>query len=261
MASSNEQNQGIYGRYWDTYVEKRWPKVKAASGEVYEWPGDEWGSPEVWESIHQELFVPSGVREWQRAVEIGPGSGKYTLKVLEGSRATIRAYDVSAQYISVCETRCQEWIKQERLSMHLLGIARADQMLTDLTGCGWRRTVDAFYSIGAMVHVDLQYLIVYLVTAGMTLKRGGKLILTLADASGETGFQKLLNDIRWYYPAQDKPNPKYEWLSPDLVQSILPRLGFETNLLSNKQRDLYVVATLARPELADDLHHYLLPAS
>ncbi len=60
-----------------------------------EWPGDEWGDPAQWERFYQELFVKHGVSDWQKAVEIGQGSGKYTLKVLSNPDVHIRAYDVS----------------------------------------------------------------------------------------------------------------------------------------------------------------------
>jgi len=253
LPDHDSKPNGLYAPVWDDYAEN-WA---AAHGDRYAWPGDEWGNPAWWAHTFDLLFRAAGVSDWQRAVEIGPGSGKYTISVLENSSTTIRAYDVSARFLDVCRRRCDRWIRDERLSLHLLGIERADQMLVDLRAAGWRGVVDAVYSIDAMVHVDLQYLVAYVLTAGLVLKPGGKLILTLADATSELGFAKLLEDIRWHYPLQGRPSAKFEWLSPDLVRSVLQRLGFAIELLVNPGRDLYLIASLSDPTAAAALEDHL----
>jgi hypothetical protein len=262
MPSKRDQlAKGFGAQLWDSYVDTWTERNRSGGfGEIHDWPGDEWSDPIFWENLYQQLFVPAGVKDWQRAVEIGPGSGKYTLKVLSGSSTCIRAYDVSERFLKVCESRCDEWIKQDRLSLHQLAGARANEMLADLDACNWRRTVDAFYSIDAMVHVDLQYLIVYLITAGLALKPGGKVILTLADVTTDLGFKFMLESIEWTYPAQGDPSGKFEWLSPGIVRSVLPRLGFEVELLGHTPRDLLVIASLANPTLVDELEQYIRPA-
>lgn len=247
-----------YGAYWDYYVD-HWKDYHQSENAGLEWAGDEWGNPLGWEGLYREIFNPAGVADWQRVVEIGPGSGKYTLKVLGDSACRIRAYDVSSQFLKVCEQRCRDWIDQERLSLHLLEATRPDELLLNLRGCGWERSVDCFFSIDAMVHVDLQYLIAYLLTAALVLKPNGKLLLTLSDATRDAGFQKLLRDIHWTFPAQGRPlgSGKFEWLSPDLVRSILPRLGFKVQRLGESQRDLRLIAELTEPNKSESLAQYL----
>jgi ubiquinone/menaquinone biosynthesis C-methylase UbiE len=263
MGSENQPKpDSVYGRYWDYYIES-WRKSPERYGENLEWPGDEWGHPGGWDQLYNQLFQPAGVESWERAVEIGPGSGKYTLKVLGASNATVRAYDVSAAFLDVCRERCGEMIAGDRLSLHLLQAASADEMLNDLRRAEWGRQIDAVYSIDAMVHVDLQYLIAYLVTAALVLRPGGKLMLTLPDVTRGPGFAKLMKDIVWTFPSQGRAigSGKFEWLSPDIVQSLLPRLGFQIDLLDDSQRDLRVAASLADPALAQALEHYLMPAT
>jgi SAM-dependent methyltransferase len=171
------------------------------------------------------LFERVGVSDWTRAVEIGPGSGKYTLKVLEASDSVVHGFDVSPEFLSVCATPCREAVDDERLFLHLLEGKWPDEMFGVLTELGWKRTVDAVYSIDAMVHVDLQDMVVYLLTAGAVLKPGGKLILTLADMTTDYGVRKLLEDISMFF-GKDVPG-KFEWPSPDAVRNVLPRLGFK----------------------------------
>jgi hypothetical protein len=255
----------IYQSYWDWYV-KGWyeghPRAtgsKAPLSEELEWPGDEWGDSA---RIFKQLFVPAGVARWDRAVEIGPGSGKYTLPVIEHSEAIVRAYDVSSAYMEICRERCRDQIDSGRLELELLDLRYPGYMLGDLSKNGWRGTVDGFYSIAAMVHVDLQYLIVYLLTAALALKPGGKLIMTLATATNDDGFGKLVDDIEYFWRAQGRPegSAKYEWLSPDLVESVLSRLGFEIDIMSDRpHRDLHFVASLADPERAQPLEPQLFP--
>src|SRR5437870_2344780 len=97
-ADGEKETKGVYGSQWDNYV-RTWGD--SASGQLA-WPGDEWGTPQTWERVFNWLFVPAEVASWKRAVEIGPGSGKYTLKVLESSPAEVRAYDISGRFLEVC---------------------------------------------------------------------------------------------------------------------------------------------------------------
>jgi Methyltransferase domain len=234
---------------------------KPSNPEELAWPGDEWGNAASWDDNFKQLFERAGVATWRRAVEIGAGSGKYTLRVLGASAANVRAYDVSAQFLKVCEDRCKDWIGKGRLDLTLLESTSPSHMLSDLQACGWQRQVDAFYSIDAMVHVDLQYLVAYLLTAALVLKPEGKLILTLADATTALGFATLLGDISWTYKWQANPtgSAKFEWLSPDLIQTVLTRLGFKVDLLDNRARDMLLVATLHDVAMADGLSRHLFP--
>jgi methyltransferase family protein len=259
--SSEAEQKSSYSRHWDNYVDADWAIVQARTEEELEWPGDEWGNPEAWENIFQALFVQHGkVEKWQRAVEVGQGSGKYTVKVLRNPDVAVRAYDVSERFLKVCAERCSDEVEAGRLVPRLLDVASPGFLLEDLKD--WRREVDAFYSIDAMVHVDLQYVMAYLVTAAIVLRKGGKLILTLTTTSTDEGFQRLLNDIKVYWKSQADPggSGKLEWVNGQMIAEMLPRLGFEVDFL-REPHGIYtlVVASLARPEVGDELAHYVAP--
>ena len=112
-------------------------------------------------------------------------------------------------------------------------------MLADLTAwAAGGREVDAVYSIAAMVHVDLQYLMAYLVTAAAVLRPGGKLTLSLATAATDAGFQKLVEDVGNFWEAQADPagSSKFEWFSGTMVESLLPRLSrFEVDRVRSRR--------------------------
>ena len=250
---------GVSGATWDYYV-RSWSK-RDTTGLV--WPGDEWGHESGWEDVYKEYFVPADAEKWEKAIEIGQGSGKYTLRVLEGSGVQIRAYDVSRAFLEVCETRCRSWIESDRLSLHQLKIEEPAQLYGETVQTGWERKVDAVFSINAMVHVDLQYLIVYLLTAALVLRPGGKIIFTFANAITDRGFWKLMRDIKETFPNQGKLRAasKFEWLSPEVIQNILPRLGFEIDYLGNTGPDdveFKVLATLKDLEPGEALRGNLV---
>jgi SAM-dependent methyltransferase len=237
----------IYKSQWDRYIE-------TFRGEG--WPGDEWGQPWIWERVFERLFTGAG--SWQRAVEIGQGSGKYTLKVLENPGVSVRAYDVSEPFLEVCAKRCAEHVHSGRLSLRQIDLSTPRFLLDDLQD--WRRTVDAVYSIGTFVHIDLQYAMAYLLAAAAVLKPGGKLILTFGSIASDAGFQRMLEDVKRFWSGQSDPrgSGKYEWLCGSLVESLLPRLGFDIDMLLEPESiNLSVVATLARPEAGDELTKYL----
>jgi SAM-dependent methyltransferase len=249
----------FYGRSWDRYVTEGFAKARPA-GAVY--PGDEWGNRGWWNACYERLLGQWGAAGWAKAIEIGPGSGKYTALLLERApECSVLACDVSEEFLRVLSSRCDGDVRSGRLHSVLLRGERADELLAAVEERGWRGEVDGVFSIDSMVHVDLQYLAAYLVTAALVLRRHGILSLTLADATSMLGREKLLEEIALYYPLQGEPSLKFEYLSPDIIETLLPALGFELCLLTHsvpepeRQRDLFVVAR--KVESRPELEHYV----
>lgn len=239
-----------YGSYWDFYVEREFPELVQhdASGNIaFVWPGDEWGDEKFWRHTFEVLFKQHLPPESTRFVEIGPGSGKYALMVLEAfPKATVAAFDVSKAYLKVLEKRCAPLIEQGRLRPFVID-DRPDVIDRGAEQLGWAGEIDCLYSMDAMVHVDLQYLMAYWLSASRMLRIGGKMIMSVADATNPGGFEKLLREIPVYFPMQGKMGPKFEWLSPQLVEHLLGRLGFVLEAShSFNHRDFYFVARLER---------------
>jgi SAM-dependent methyltransferase len=248
-----------YGQSWDMYVTSIFDRSKR---EDSVFPGDEWGNVTWWNIVYERLLERAGAKTWKKVVEIGSGSGKYTNLLLARSECSILAFDVSAEFLRVLESRCAPYIEGGRLIPALLSCKQPDEMLSKIEELGWRGTVDTFFSLDAMVHVDLQYLVTYCVTAGICLRPGGKLIMTLANATSPRGQQKLLEDIKLYYPMQGEISLKFEFVSPDILRSVLQAIGFKIDLLENdspdpaQARDIFLIATSASCD-ADTLEGYL----
>jgi SAM-dependent methyltransferase len=247
-----------YGQLWDVYVAEAFPKLQQADSRLL-YPGQEWGNEKSWQRIFDKLFVPAGVAGWEAAVEIGGGGGKYTERVLRaGDKVRLFGFDVSRNFLDATAARLQDFVGAGRLSLHEIDPVQPDAILTAVAAQGLARKVDAVFSIDAMVHVDLTYLTTYWMNAALLLKPGGRVLMTLADPTTVSGFQKILRDIRKFYRFQGRICPKFEYLSAEIASFVLRRLGFEIELLepwSNHEgrppRDLYLIARLDRPEQAE----------
>ncbi len=240
-----------YGERWDTYVTRDHEQLKADMGSTWEWVGDEWGSSEKARAMFERLFLDALPLATTRFVELGSGAGKYSSLVLDAfPKAKLLCFDVSREFLKVLDARCAGAVTEGRLESHL--IPGDDKfVLNTIKEAGWRGQLECFFSIDAMVHVDLQYLIGYWLTAALTLKPGGSLIMSVADATTDRGFEKLVADLPLMFPSMGSVSLKFEWLSPDLVRNVLQRLGFSVRFLDLNERDCFFVATLeSRPKIA-----------
>jgi SAM-dependent methyltransferase len=246
--------ENLYRAQWDAYVKQRLQTHPS------EWPGDEWGDEEYWLQLFQKMFIDVGAGEWHACVEIGPGSGKYTNYLLRNSDAQITAFDISPAYLDVLKRRLSQDIIDARLDPVVIHGEMPDEILKYLGRKNLIRKIDAFFSIDAMVHVDLQYLMAYLITACLSLKENGYLILTVANATSVSGFAHLVECIKVFYPQQGKPSWKFEHLSPEIVEYVLQQLGFTVEFVPifatvEISRDLHVIAKLTDTARADGFRH------
>jgi len=100
------------------------------------------------------------------------------------------------------------------------------------------------YSYDAMVHVDLQTLLIYFANAANILKQGGFVIMNVADATSEKGCERLFKSAARVYAEGGMPSTKFIWHSPAVFSKILPHLGYKLSFKSSNGRDLYLVAQL-----------------
>lgn len=70
--------------------------------------------------------------------------------------------------------------------------------------------------------------------------------MTLSNVCSDGGFEKLIRDTKVIFQRMNNHTAKFEWMSPDQVKSILPRLGFEIDILDTSARDILLVATLRK---------------
>ena len=249
--------------YFNRFVDEVHPQHRTATGERYAWPGDEWSSPDLRERIFSVLMAGLKLGTVKRIVEIGPGSGKYTEMLLRRSACAVRAYDMSDRFLDVLGNRCHEAIRQGRLTTHLMNWEANRGFLDDLAAAGWTRTIDALVGVDVFIHIDLQALVVYLLTAALALRHEGKLLATFANPLSPSGTQALLAGVREYAAFQTRPSSKFHWITNETLRALLPILGFRIdNLVDGDGATLdfgrsYVVATLSDLSAAEGLRALL----
>lgn len=220
-----------YHEDWDEYVEN-W-KVYAgreAGGEgnrTLAFPGDEWGTPASWDRVAETFLLPYLPREGKGiAVEIGQGSGKYTLRVL-GALARIICFDVSRRFLEVARSRLDTGADAGKVSFEFLELSRCYEIRDCLERHGVLGKVDLFFSMDSMVHVELHTLFAYFLNAALALRPGGHLVMSVADCTSQKGFTRLVREVPWCYGGR-RPSHQFFFLSPEIVRVCLERLGFET---------------------------------
>jgi hypothetical protein len=233
-----------YADDWDEYVKHFSEYAKKEPTNIdrtdLRYPGDEWGTPEEWAAFADRFLKPflpddsSGI-----AVEIGPGSGKYTLRIMEKAKRII-CFDVSKEFMKIAKARLSPHIARGRIEFELLGLSNCNEIAKSLRAKNLLGQVDLFFSIDSMVHVELHTLIAYFINAAKALRRDGYMAMGVASCTNEKGFQRLLDETPWCYGG-GRPSHQFYFLSKEVVYFITRQLGFEI-VLFEEHRDINFVA-------------------
>lgn len=241
-----------YGADWDSYVQNHRHMARAEPTNhgrtdlVY--PGDEWGRPEEWRAFAHRFLRPYlPPHGGGTAVELGQGSGKYTLEILDLTRQVV-CFDVSQAFLDVAQQRLAEHIDSGHVALEKLGLKDCNEILHGLAARGLVGHVDLFFSIDAMVHVELHTLFAYLVTASHALKMDGHLVLTVASCTSAGGYQRLIEETPWYYGG-GRPGHPFYFLSPDIVRHLCRQLGFVVVQLEEGRDISFAARKIAPPQV------------
>jgi len=233
-----------YADDWDEYVKHFSEYSKKEPTNIgrtdLRYPGDEWGTPKEWAAYADSFLKPylpedlSGI-----AVEIGPGSGKYTLEVVDKVKRMI-CFDVSKEFMKIAKDRLSQYIAQGKVEFELLELWDCNEIVSSLKGKNLLGKVHLFFSVDSMVHVELHTLIAYFINAAKSLRLGGHMTMGVASVTNEKGFNRLLEEMPWCYGGM-RPSHQFYFLSKDIVHFITEQLGFEI-VLFDEQRDINFVA-------------------
>ncbi len=238
-----------YGQNWDTYVRnsewyaEREPSNKGRTDLVY--PGDEWGDPKAWRDYSDKFLRPflpddsSGI-----AVEIGQGSGKYTLEVIDKVNQII-CFDVSQEFINIAQNRMSQYYEAGKVKFELLKLRDCQEILKILKDEDLVPKVDLFFSIDSMVHVELHTLMAYFMIASKCLKMGGHMTMSVASCTNDLGFARLIEEVPWYYGGWKKISHQFYFLSKEIVYYLTDKLGFEI-VEFDENRDINFTAKKVR---------------
>jgi hypothetical protein len=234
-----------HGAVWDAYVDREFPGKRARGEAPDDTPGSEWSTPELWRGVLQDTLFDRVRRGDPRLIEIAPGAGKQSRLVLDHYLdPRILAFDVSRRFLDAFEAALAEEIGRRVFAQQLGDDHR--EIIDAVERHGLTRKIDALYSFDSMVHVDFQQLMNFLITALFVLRKGGVIVMDLADMESEAGFERLIADAPKHYARHGAPSAKFMFAHRAMVETALPRLGFEVEIRPHPLGNLLVIATLRR---------------
>lgn len=261
-----DKTKSNYSKTWDNYVINVFPEIKRGrpyeksklkSWQVlntedaeYVWAGDEWGTVNAVRRIAQTCIFDFLDVEPKHLCELGSGAGRYTKLILDKfSDVKVYAFDVSELFIDQINKRFQEEISGGQLQSYLLtNDPRCFYDTVDQSGLVGQ--IDAIYSFDAMVHVELHTLLIYVATASAILKRNGLLAMSVADATSDFGFQKLVHDSPGVFQRGGNAGAHFQFIAPEIIGLLLDRFGFSYEFHNCNDRDLFLTARLDEPGAA-----------
>ena len=248
MTNTSKEPGHTLSDAWDSYVE-------SAKTRGEKWPGDDWGDEELWRLWFERLFVPFGVATWERAIEIGQGTGKYTKQVLRAGPTHVLACDVSSHFLELCGERLTDYVSTKRL--HLRRIKENDPcaLQAAVRELGWSGHVDALFSIDTMVHLSFTAVACYMLAGTEVLRRDGYLIFTFANGRSGPGLRKMIQDMDQTVRGGGHPGTFcFHWISPELVRSTASFMGYSVEICDldpHHGRDGHFVGMFTDPEKAE----------
>lgn len=198
------------------------------------------------------LLLPAGAEGWEVVATMEGGA--VATRLLD-SNARLRLWDFAEEVLADPDGRTAG---ADRLASIRLDAMQPDAMLAAIEAAGMRRQVDAVIALDAALHADTSRLLGWWINAGLVLKPGGRIVMTLADPTTAAGFPRILRDIRRFWRFQGRPCQKLGFQSREIATTLLTALGFEVERLEpwspqegRPPRDLCLVARLVHPGQAE----------
>jgi len=263
---TQDKKKSTYSATWDRYVSEVFDKIKSGpkrtaeellpwqvlntTDDEYVWPGDEWGDSTSVQHIMETCVFSYLDENPNTFCEIASGAGRMTSIALERyPHANIDCFDISREFLDQVEKRFANEMSRNRLRTFLL-TEDPRFMYRTLDQASLTRKIDCIFSFDAMVHVELHSVLIYIATAAAVLKPKGLLSMSVADATNEHGFHKLLNNAPSVFKLGGDAGMHFQFASPDIIRTLLDPLGFSYDFHDCNGRDLFFSARLDNPDIA-----------
>lgn len=208
-----------YANDWNTYSEG-WDQQY---GGRYRHLGDEWCDDGTADRAHERRImglVEPWLRTDTRALEIGPGGGKWTVR-LAPRVGSLVVFDVSAAMLERTRTRCES----ERLA-HVSFVLGDGHGLTGIAD----ESLDLVFSYDVFVHIALEDTVGYLDELARVLVPGGVALIHHAVSEPPASWNRIESHNDWYrdrshtlgqyyYHAREGLRRAYERVGLEVVES------------------------------------------
>lgn len=217
-----------YARLWDDYSEY-WDNEPAFR--KYPFLGDEWAQPE-WTDFIIQTFVAPYTNDSSQIVEIGPGGGHYTSRLLNCG-ASVIGVDVSPRMLD----RVRRRFAEEPRFAAFPGTGTDLSRLPD-------QSADFIFAFNVFIQLDLADFYSYLTDIGRVLKPGGHASLHYATITSDEGFQYFVaNRAAW--SAQPCQRGRFCEITMSMAGELAARAGLTIIKNQKAGRDAVMVLTHA----------------
>lgn len=222
MTSPNETR---YENAWDSYS-KVWDEQVPGHTML----GEEWGRQELTVKVFEKLLEPHlGSR--CRALEVGPGGGKYS-SLVAPLCSSLTCVDVSQEMLNRVTQRLAGDSKLRTIKVDGMDVHQVPD-----------ESIDFAFSIDVFVHLDLEDIYAYLREFHRMLVPGGQLVLQLASFMSRNGWD-LLHREADQNRAQFKQWGRINLISPEMGRRLFEKVRFEDIEIDTdlEERDFFVRA-------------------
>lgn len=204
-----------YASDWNAYSQA-WDQQYAGR---YRHLGDEWCDDGTAERLHERRImglVEPWLRPETRALEIGPGGGKWTVR-LAPRVGSLAVFDVSDAMLARTRTRCAA----ERLAntQFVLGDGNGLNGVAD-------ESIDVVFSYDVFVHIALEDTVAYIDELARVLVPGGVALIHHAIAEPPASWNRIESHNDWY---RDRAHTlgQYYYHSREGLRRAYERAGLE----------------------------------
>lgn len=219
-----------YERQWDAFS-RAWDRSDLAARGVF--LGDEWG-PESYVDAAVAAFVNPHLPATAHALELGPGGGRYTRRLLARA-ARVTAVDCSSEMLRRCARRFEGDPK--------LALVKNDGRLLASTNDA---TVDYACAFNVFVQLEVEDAFGYLEEFARVLTPDGVAVIHYADFSGPEGWEYFRRN-RPCWAADPLERGRFRMLTLETMSMLVRRAGLTVERNQNFGRDAVMVARRAGP--------------
>lgn len=208
------KDKSRYATDWDAYSES-WKKD---FGGTYEHLGDEWNDDGTRDRRRDTFYYRVFAERWltpeSTVLEIGPGSGKWTVRMAPNVKRVI-AIDVSDKMLERTRARCKQ-----------LGITNVEYVLTGGEDFGpvADGSIDFFFSFDVFVHIALEDTFPYAHEMARVLRPGGRGVCHYAVNSLPEAWDRIELNNSWYKGGAHTLG-QYYYFSPEMLRRMYERCG------------------------------------
>jgi len=211
-----EQGWDHYARHWRPDRRLAWDArgqgwVPAADQSGIVHPGDEWAEADrIVARLIRPMLSPDAV-----VLEIGPGSGRITQRVLPHCRE-LHAVEISSEMIAALHRRLGN-----PPGLHVVKVQDADlSMFGD-------DSFDAAYSIGVFVHLQMEDIFRYLRELRRVLKPGASFVIeTVCDPDEPRHWHNFLKRIADIDAGRRDDPCRFHFISASVLRKFCDHLGW-----------------------------------